>query len=173
LKFKQEAGITAETLTETQAATLTAKNCNVFVNYNNGTAILQQGVMASGQFFDVIHGTDWLQNKIQTDLFNLFYTSKTKIPQTDAGVNQEITTVSASLDQAVTNDLIGPGVWNGPAFGAIATGQTLSKGYYVYAPPIATQTPAVRATRASPLITAAIKFTGAIHDCDVLLNCNA
>src|SRR6185312_15757669 len=42
LKFKQEPLITAETLTESQALALQNKNCNVFVNYNNSTAILQE-----------------------------------------------------------------------------------------------------------------------------------
>ena len=88
LKFKQEPGITPELLTESQAAALTAKNCNVFVKYNNDTAILQEGVMANGYFFDEVHGTDWLQNDVQTDIYNLLYTSPTKIPQTDAGINQ-------------------------------------------------------------------------------------
>ena len=41
LMWKQEPGVVAETLTETQAATLEAKRCNVFVNYQNDTAIIQ------------------------------------------------------------------------------------------------------------------------------------
>ncbi|EBC2494115.1 DUF3383 family protein, partial [Salmonella enterica subsp. enterica serovar Newport] len=88
LKFKQEPGITYETLTTDQAAVLDAKNCNVFVYYQNDTAILQQGVMSSGDFFDERHGLDWLQNYVQTNLYNLLYTSTTKVPQTDAGVTR-------------------------------------------------------------------------------------
>ena len=41
LKFKQEPIVVGETLSETAAATLTAKNCNVFVAYNNSTTIIQ------------------------------------------------------------------------------------------------------------------------------------
>lgn len=88
LKFKQEPGITYETLTTNQAAALDAKNCNVYVYYENDTAILQQGVMSSGDFFDERHGLDWLQNYVQTNLYNLLYTSTTKVPQTDAGVTR-------------------------------------------------------------------------------------
>jgi hypothetical protein len=173
LKFKQEAGLTAETLTETQAAALTAKNCNVYVNYNNGTAILQQGTMANGAFFDVIHGTDWLQNALQTAVFNRLYTVGTKIPQTDAGVTDLINTITQVLQQGVVNALIAPGVWNGPAVGAIVTGQTLSTGYYVFAPPIATQTQAARASRQAPVIQACIKLAGAIHSVPVVLSVNS
>ena len=56
IKFKQEPGIVAETLTQTRALTLQQKNCNVFVNYDNDTAILQEGVMCNADFFDERHG---------------------------------------------------------------------------------------------------------------------
>lgn len=56
LKFKQEPGITYEVLTSPQAAAIDASNGNVFVYYANDTAILQQGVMANGDFFDERHG---------------------------------------------------------------------------------------------------------------------
>jgi hypothetical protein len=170
LKFKQESGIVAETLTETQAAALIGKNCNVFVNYNNGVAIVQNGVMASGQFFDVINGTDWLQNFIQTTLFNLLVTSPTKLPQTDAGVSQLVNGVTGCCEQAVTNGLVAPGVWTGPAVGVIVNGQTLITGYYVYAPPVASQAQSARAARQAPLIQAAIKLAGAIHSSSVIVS---
>ncbi len=178
LKFDTESGVVAETLTETQAAALNGKNINVFVNYNIQTstgasiAILQQGTMANGTFFDVIHGTDWLQNAIQTAIFNLLYTVTTKIPQTDAGVTQIVNVITQQLQQSVVNDLVAPGVWNGPPIGEIVTGQTLSTGYYVYAPPISTQSQAARAARQAPVITACIKLAGAIHSASVLLNVN-
>lgn len=172
VKFKTEAGVVAEQLTETQAATLATKNCNVYVLYNNSTAIVQQGVMSNGYFFDTIHGTDWLQNAIQTAVFNLLYTSSTKIPQTDAGVNQILTTVSQQLEQSVLNGLVAPGVWTGPNLGNIVTGQTLTKGYYVYAAPISTQSVADRASRKAPLVQAAIKLAGAIHSAAVIVSVN-
>jgi len=173
LKFDQEAGVAAESLTESQAAALTGKNCNVFVNYNNGVAILQQGVMASGAFFDVIHGTDWLQNAIQTAIFNGLISIGTKVPQTDAGVGQVCAWITNALEQSVTNGLVAPGVWTGPPVGTIVTGQTLSKGYYVFAPPISTQSQAARLARQAPVIIACIKLAGAIHSASVVLNVNS
>jgi hypothetical protein len=172
LMYKAEPGITAESLTETQASALKTKNCNVFVNYNNSTAIIQWGVCSSGQYIDTIVGCDWLQNNVQIAVFNLLYTSTTKVPQTDAGVNQILTTVEACLAQAVVNGLVSPGVWTGPAFGAIISGQTLTKGYYAYAPPISTQTAAARAARAAPAIQCAVKLGGAIHTANVMINVN-
>lgn len=173
LKFKQEPGVTAETLNASQVAALEAKNCNVFVNYDNDTAILEQGVMADGTFFDEQHDVDWLENFVQTNLYNFFYQSPTKIPQTDGGVNLLLTNIEKSCDQAVRNGMLAPGVWTSSLeFGALKTGDTLTKGYYAYAPPVATQSAADRNARRSPVIQAAAKLAGAIHSVDLLINVN-
>ncbi|PIK83618.1 hypothetical protein CFY86_13780 [Raoultella ornithinolytica] len=170
LKFKVEPGVTYETLTTAQASAIDAINGNVYVYYANDTAIIQQGVMANGDFFDERHGLDWLQNYVQTNLYNLLYTSTTKIPQTDAGVTRLMTNVEASLDQAVNNGLVAPGVWNGGPIGQIESGDTLTKGYYVYADAVANQAQSDREARKSPVIQAALKLAGAIHYGDVQIN---
>ncbi|HEA0254757.1 TPA: DUF3383 domain-containing protein [Salmonella enterica] len=170
LKFKQEPGITYETLTTDQAVALDARNCNVFVYYQNDTAILQQGVMSSGDFFDERHGLDWLQNYVQTNLYNLLYTSTTKVPQTDAGVTRLLSNVEQSMDQSVTNGLVAAGVWNGGPIGQLDSGDTLTKGYYVYAQPISEQAQADREARKAPVIQVACKLAGAVHFADVQIN---
>jgi len=172
IKFKQEPGVTAENITASQAATLKAKNCNAFVAYQNGTAIVQEGVMVNGYFFDEVHGTDWLQNDVQTAVYNLLFTSTTKIPQTDAGVNRIVATVESRLAQAVTNGLLAPGTWTADGFGALSSGDTLPKGFYVYAAPIATQSTADRAARKAPVLQCALKLAGAVHFVNVILNVN-
>jgi len=172
IMFKQEPSVAPEYLTASQAAAITAKKCNVFVEYNNQTAIIQNGVMTNGYFFDEIHGTDWLQNSVQTAVYNLLYSSTTKIPQTDAGVNIILSTVTKSIDQAVVNGLVAPGVWDAAGFGALNQGDTLSKGYYVYAAPVASQSSADRAARKAPVIQAAIKLAGAVHSASVIINVN-
>lgn len=170
LKFKQEPTITYETLTVGQAAAVDAKKANVFVYYANDTAILQQGVMANGDFFDERHGLDWLQNYVQTNLFNLLYTSTTKIPQTDAGNTRIMANVEASMDQSVENGLVAPGVWNGGNIGQLSSGDTLTKGYYVYMAALSTQAQADRQARKSVPVQVACKLAGAIHYADVQIN---
>ncbi|MBC8950251.1 DUF3383 domain-containing protein [Xenorhabdus sp. TS4] len=172
LKFKQEPAISAELLTATQANALRSKNGNVFVRYNNDTAIIQEGVMANGTFIDERHGLDWLQNYVQTNLYNLLYTSTTKIPQTDEGVTQLLANVEQSLAQGVTNGLIASGIWGGDSFGALNRGDMLTKGYYTYAQPIAEQVQAEREKRKAPVIQCAIKLAGAVHFADVIINVN-
>lgn len=172
LKFKQEPGVAAEYLSASQAAAVKAKNCNVFVAYNNNTYIVQEGVMVNGFFFDEVHGTDWLQNAVQTAIYNLLYTSPTKVPQTDAGVNLIVSVIAQELQQAVTNGLVAPGVWQAPGFGSLNYGDTLSSGFYIYAPPVATQNVADRAARKAPTIQCAIKLAGAIHFVGAIINVN-
>lgn len=173
LKFKQQPGVTAENINATEARAITAKHCNVYVLYANDTSILQQGVMCNGDFFDERHGLDWLQNFIQTNLFNILYQSQTKIPQTDGGVNLLLTNVEQSAAQAVVNGLLAPGLWRSSVqFGGLRTGDTLTKGYYVYAPPVASQNSADREARKAPTIQVAAKLAGAVHYANVIVNVN-
>jgi len=172
LMFKQEPGVTGEDLTESQALVLKDKRCNVFVDYVNDTVIIQYGVMSGSAYFDEIHGLDWLQNAIQTACFNVLYTSTTKVPQTDAGVNQLVNAVSGVADQAVANGLVAPGVWNADGFGQLATGDYLKTGYYIYAQPVALQSQSDRDARIAPPIQLAIKLAGAIQSVDVIVDVN-
>lgn len=172
LKFKQLPSVEAEGLTESQATTLARKRCNVFAAYNNDTAILQEGVMSGDAWFDEIHGTDWLQNAVQTELWNLLYQSKTKIPQTNSGVNQLIACIESVMEQAVNNGLVAPGVWNGDGFGQLERGDYLPKGYYIYSEPVELQAQSEREARKAPPIQCAIKLAGAIHSVDVAINVN-
>lgn len=172
LKFKQEPGVVAEDLASNQADAAEAKCANVFVNYNNDTAILEQGVMADGTFADIVLGTDWLSTSIQAALYNALYTSTTKIPQTDPGVQILTTAAERQCSQGVVNGLGAPGVWNGDGFGTLETGDYLQKGYYIWAQSVDDQLQADRAARHAPPIQIAFKLAGAIHDADVAITVN-
>lgn len=172
LMYKQEPGVVAEDLTDTQANTLKSKRCNVFVAYDNDTAILQYGVMSGLAYFDEIHGLDWLQNAIQTNEYNLLYTGKTKIPQTDSGGNQLVNEVAAACEAGVNNGLIAPGVWNADGFGQLERGDYLKTGFYIYIQPVALQDQSERDERKAPPIQVAVKLAGAFHEVDVLVDVN-
>lgn len=172
LMFKQEPGVVGEDLTQNQAAVLQSKRCNAFVDYDNDTVIIQYGVMSGSAYFDEIHGLDWLQNAVQTAGYNLLYTSPTKIPQTDAGVNQLVNSIAKVCDQAVFNGLVAPGVWNAAGFGNLSNGQYLKTGYYISAQPVALQSQSDRETRAAPPIQVAVKLAGAIQSVNVIIDVN-
>ncbi len=172
LMYKQEPGIIAESINTNQAEALESFNCNVFANYDNNTAILQPGVTSSGIFTDIVLGTDWLAVDLITNLYNLLYTSTTKIPQTDAGTHLLVTVCESVLSQAVINGLLAPGTWNSGGFGQLNMGDFLAKGFYVYAPSVNDQDPADRAARISVPIQIAAKLAGAVHEVSVAVLVN-
>ena len=172
LMYKQEPSVVPTVLTTQQANTLQFKRCNVFAQYDNNTAIIQYGVMSGDAYADEIIGIDWLADAVQNANYNLLYQTKTKIPQTDAGQNQLVNACSAVLNEAVNNGLIGAGQWNGDSFGQLETGDFLDSGFYIYSPPMALQNQAIREQRIAQTIQIAAKFTGAIHEADILINVN-
>ena len=172
MKFKQLPGIAAEDLKTPEAKALAAINCNVFAGYNNDTAILQEGVMTDGTFFDEIHGLDWFQNHLETALWNLYYTNTTKISQLGSGVNRQCAVLEAACEQGVTNALLGPGRWNGDSFGVLETGDYLTKAYYVFANSLDDQPQSEREARKAPVFQIAAKLAGATHFADVLVAVN-
>lgn len=172
LMYKGEPGINAESLSETQMTNLLAKNCNVFVEYDNETAIIQPGVCASSDFIDIIFSADWLALTIQNSLYNLLYSTSTKIPQTDEGSHVLATGIAQVCAQAVNNGMLAPGVWTQGGFGTLKQNDYLSDGFYVYAPPVATQNPADRAARKSVPFQVAAKLAGAVHTVNCILYIN-
>ena len=171
LMFKQEPGVAAENLPASQADALKAKGANVFVQYDNDTSILEYGTMVAGYFFDEIQGVDWLENAIQTDVYNLLLQAG-KVPQTDAGSIQIANTMDHTMQRAINNGLVAPGQWNGPNVGTLKNGDFLDKGYVILYPPYRTQSQADREARKSVPFQICLKLAGAVHEADVLLNVN-
>lgn len=172
LMYKQEPGITAEAINATQANALEAKNCNAIVAYNNSTAIIQNGVCSSGIFIDIITGTDWLAVTVQNSLYNLLYTSTTKIPQTDAGMQLMAVVIEAVCAQAVNNGLLAPGTWTAGGFGTLQQNDFMPKGYYIYTPKVAAQNPTDRAARKSVPFKVGAKLAGAVHSVAINVTVN-
>lgn len=128
------------------------------------------GITPSGIFIDSIYNAIWFRNRVQTDLYNALYTSPTKIPQTDAGNQVLAATIESSCAAAVTNGYLAAGVWQQAGFGALNQGDTLSKGYYVYTPPISSQSLSDRQARKSVPFQVAALEAGAIHSIALTVN---
>lgn len=172
LQFKVEPGVVAESLTSAQAAALDTNHYNYYVNFNNNTAIVLNGQVASGVFIDDVWGTDWLANRIQTDMWNTLLANN-KVGQDNAGVHLLTTTVEQSCAAGVNNNLIGEGrSWLFAGFGTLKTGDIMPTGYYVFAPDVNTQNLADRQARKAPPIQIAVNLAGAIHSAAISLNVN-
>jgi hypothetical protein len=172
LMWKQQPTILPEILTGQEANALMYNNCNVLAEYQNGVSIIQYGTCAGGQFIDTVIGADAMSLDIQTEVFNALYSSTTKVPQTDGGMTKLCLAAESACLRFVDNGYLAAGIWNTSGFGGLDTGEWLSKGYYVYAARISTQSAADRAARKAPLIQVAAKAAGAIHTADVLITVN-
>ena len=172
LAYKQAPGITAEILTQNQFTALVSKGCNADISVDNNTQFIWPGQMSQGYFFDEVHGTDWFANQVQTNVFNVLYQTQTKVPQTDPGSNMIATAINAANAAAVFNGFVAPGQWNGPPIGNLQTGATLTTGYYVFYPPVASQSQADRETRVSVPFQDCIKLAGAVQEVDVTIFVN-
>ncbi len=173
LMYKQEPGIVAESLNTNQITNLEAKNCNVFVKYNNNTAIIEMSTCASGQFIDTVIGMDWLSTTLQANWYAALYGTATKIPQTDAGMHILATVAADTCQGAVNNGLLAPGQWNSGGFGTLNQGDFLAQGFYIFQPSVNTQSQTLRAQRKSVPFQIAVKLAGAVQTIDGSILVNA
>lgn len=172
LMYKTEPSVTAEQLNTTQITTVETKSCNIFVAYNNATSIIEPAKCASGDYIDTVIGSAAFAVALQTAGFNLLFTSTTKIPQTDAGTHQLIAAFEAVCIQFVQDGWLAPGTWTGQNLGTLNTNDFMPKGYYIFAPPVATQSASARAARVSVPIQIAAKLAGAVHTVNLAVTVN-
>lgn len=150
--FKKLAGITTSPLTDAQLDFLTANNGNAYVSIAN-FPMTMKGTMASGEFFDIMHGVDWLQAEIAYRVFGKLATLP-KVPYTDAGMEILLNEVRLALKQAVANGLVAAD---------FDDEGNLLEAFTVSAPSVLTQSQANRAARIAPSITFTARLAGAVH----------
>ncbi len=160
LCYKQMPGIAAENLNTEEADVLQSKHCNVFAEYDNDTSIFQYGITCGDQLIYETFADNALQNSIQTNCYNVLYTATALVPQTDQGEQQFVNAISQSCQQYVTNGYGAPGQWNATGFGSLQEGQYLKTGYYIYAPPVSSQSEMDRAAKKSVPFQVAFKEAG-------------
>lgn len=82
--YQTLAGITVDNLTATEEQTIQGYNGNIYVSKKDINHT-QFGTMASGEFVDVMRGSDFIQVRIQETIFQGLINSE-KIPYTDSGI---------------------------------------------------------------------------------------
>lgn len=115
LAYKKGPSISTADLSSGQVAALASVNGNAFISVG-GNTMFWNGKMSDGTWFDTVQGVEWLTQKVRNNVFNLFYTSTTKIPWTDTGVGMINQQITLALELAVTNGLIAPGYDNEGTF---------------------------------------------------------
>jgi len=159
LNLKQMPGVTAENLTPGEFAVLRSKYASAVVVIGTSTNAYTDSRMASGSWLDTTHGLMWLENRCEVDLFNLLFTSNTKVPYTQVGLNTTAGVLERSLEAAVRNGLAAPGF--------LADGTFLPKGYRVDAVSLADTPAGDVGNRVYKGLSFVLKGAGALHEVEV------
>lgn len=144
IKFKSLVGITADALTDTQFTVAKSKNANVYTTVA-GAGMLEEGIVASGEFLDVIVGIDWIHANMQADAFQALR-DEPKIPYTNAGAGVIESIIRNRLQLAITNGIL-----------------AADPSPVIVVPLVADQDPADKAVRRLAGITFAATLAGAVH----------
>jgi hypothetical protein len=153
-------GVVADGLSTSESSIIRAKNGNVYENIA-GVTMLREGTVASGEFIDVMHGSDDLHSRIQTEVFRkLVVTANggSKVSLTDTGVAELTAIVEAEIRRSIANDFIVDSVVtenNGQ--------QVIIPGYEITADPVSSLPANQRAQRQAPDIRFQAVLAGAIH----------
>lgn len=169
MKFKQLIGISPDTITETEAAKCKALGINYYTYYDQ-SAMVAEGTVCGGRFFDEVHILDWFVDAVQKEVFTILYQSSTKVPLTDPGQERLLSGVRKVCREGLKNGAFAPGVWTGDAFGQLATDDYLAEGYYVWADTVDNLSSDDREQRKAQPIQTALKMAGAIHSADIIVN---
>ena len=81
--YKTLAGIKPDNVSGKET-TLQNKNCNYYSEVG-GVNITQEGKVASGEWIDIIIGTDWLEARLREEVFSALVNNR-KIPYDDTGI---------------------------------------------------------------------------------------
>lgn len=99
------ADIISDNFTDGEIANIKAVNGNMYVPISNVVNVFQNGILPSGDWIDVITGSDWISLNMQNDLLALFL-SQPKIPYTDTGIGMIYNIVNKRLQMAVDNGIL-------------------------------------------------------------------
>ncbi len=144
LKFKTLTGITADALTSTQVTTTKAKKANIYTTVG-GAGMVEEGVVASGEYLDVIVGIDWIHSNMQADIFQALRDND-KLPYTNPG--------AGVIEQIIRNRL---------RLAQLATILADDPDFVVTVPLVSAQDSADKAVRRLAGITFSATLAGAIH----------
>ncbi len=91
-KFNQLSNVTFDSITSTEAVNVFESNANFF-GRNASLNFTQNGTMAAGtssapRFIDVTTSLDWLKKRVEEAILSVFVGVATKVPFTNAGINQ-------------------------------------------------------------------------------------
>lgn len=107
-KWKQLSGQNASTFTSSQLTAIRADDGQA-LQEQAGVIFTNEGITTSGEYIDIIHGQDWVEDQIYIGLLRLFLTND-KIPYDDNGIAQVEGVLRDVLKRAGDNGIIAAAV---------------------------------------------------------------
>jgi len=159
--FTRVVGIVADNLSTSESSIIRDKEGNSFEDIA-GIAIIREGTMASGEYIDVMRGTDDLHGRIQTEVFRALVVEAnkgSKIPYTDAGVAQIKSIVEAEIRRSITNNFVAKTIQTTDDGGNVV----VLDGYAIEADLVSSVPVNQRAGRQAPDIRFTAVLSSAIH----------
>ena len=169
MNLKDLTGLQADTnINETILSQAAAVGADCFVE---GLAKVMSNSQ-NGTYFDQVTNRIWFVNTIQREVFNVLATTRTKVPQTDAGLESIVKAIRNVCVQAVTNGMLAPGEWNSADF--FGNQEDFLRnirefGYFIHHQPVAEQAQSEREERRAPLFQIAAKEAGAVHSASIVI----
>lgn len=103
--FKTISGVSTYALTSGQRSAILAKNANIYTTIAKVNNITRQGKVGSGEYIDIIRGIDWLESRLQEEVFSNLI-NKRKIPFTDEGITLIAGVIQGVLNEAARQGLL-------------------------------------------------------------------
>lgn len=102
--YKTLNGVTKDNITPAKETVLQSKNCNYYSEVG-GVNITQEGKVASGEWIDIIIGTDWLEARLRESVYSALVNNR-KIPYDDTGIAMIEGLVKGVLNQAASAGIL-------------------------------------------------------------------
>lgn len=102
--YKTLKGVTKDNIPPAKETVLQSKNCNYYSEVG-GVNITQEGKVASGEWIDIIIGTDWLEARLREAVFSAFVNNR-KVPYDDDGITTVEGIVRGVLVQAAAAGIL-------------------------------------------------------------------
>ena len=173
MHLKQLASVLVDDgITQTMLTNSNIAGIDTFAKYKGVPCVFSTG---GNDFADNQYVTLALKTGLETAIFNTLRQTNTKVPQTEAGMNSLAASIAKICEQFVRNGTIAPNEWNSSdTFGnpEIFRENIRNKGYYIWWTPIKLQNSTDRELRKAPLIQVAVKYAGAIHYVNTIVNIN-
>ena len=159
-KFKSLRGVSPDNFSTQVLTNIAGKNLNSYVTLGGtGINIFQEGVVASGEYIDIMRGTDALTGRIQQLVLTLL-TTEGKVPFTDAGIE----TVGLQVERAL-NEYVNYGLLVGPE---VTDDNDESLGPQVTVPTRSQTSASDRAKRELTNVTFTANYAGAVHKATIM-----